>query len=337
MVSYYAKSQSLLPAYRLGRERVVGRRAFRRGRTYFFDRVIGQNERDFESVNIEKQISSAINEHVKNLVGKLREKINKSLPSAELLATLVPLPERFADKIVFVQEDIIPEYYFHKHSSSLILPITTSSFCIISKTREDASQLIEFIRSEFEKLNEVTKDFGVQLTEFLTGRSYQESIVRTTEHIQNIKYQEPKNELEKEVITFCEQLTSSFLPNVEIAFTEPNEVHEYDVFMGITGNVKRILEPTNYESLKDQLPTGENLKSQIVLKTLDKAQRLGARSAVIAKGFPESVFNDLKKIAESRGVILLGETNYKDVIPKIFFSDIVSAYRQVSEPRYVPF
>lgn len=67
MVSYHAKSQSSIQAYKLGRERIVAR-PFRRGRTYFFNRVVGQNEKGFEPVNVEKQISSAINEHANNRI-----------------------------------------------------------------------------------------------------------------------------------------------------------------------------------------------------------------------------------------------------------------------------
>lgn len=330
MVDYQVDTGPSLQVPRV-RMRVPARR---RGITYFFNRVIGHNERDFEPVNIEKQISSTIKKYVKNLFENLREKINKLIPSTELLDALIPSPER-SGSIEFIEEYVPPEYYFHKHTSSIILPLTVSSFCIISKTRDEASQLIEFIKSEFEKLSDVTKDFGLRLSDFRTGRNYQESILKNTKHIQNINYKEPKNEFEKEVVTFCEQLTSSFLPNVEIAFAEPNETYEYDIFVGITSNVKRILEPTDYELVKEQLPSGENLKSQIILKTLDKAQRLGAKSAVIAKGFPEDTFYELKKIAESRGVILIDENNYKDIIPKMLLNDVLNAFRQLGEPEYV--
>lgn len=47
----------------------------------------------------------------------------------------------------------------------------------------------------------------------------------------------------------------------------------------------------------------------------DKAQRLSARSIVVVNGFPEETFSQLRTLADSRGVILMNEKDYKEKLP----------------------
>jgi hypothetical protein len=294
---------------------------------YFFDRVVRQNEKDFESINMGREIRKAVKENAERLAGKMKERLGSVVPFSEIVGSMVPNPEEIVSRTLF-DFQFPSECYFHKHSSSVVLPIGSNSFCVLAKAKEEISQLTEFIKSEFEKLSEVTKDFGLTLSDFLTGRKFQEIIIKSAGKVQNLDYKDTKNDFEKEVMEFCAQLTDSFLPNVEVSFTEPTETYECDVFLGFSENIKRIVEPTNYESVKDQMPKGENLKSQIILRTLDKAQRLGARSTVIVRGFPEDSFIDLKQIADSRGISLLSDSNYKDALPKLFFQDMLRAYSE---------
>ena len=305
---------------------IYSRRARIRERTYFFDRTVRKNVKDFEPIRVGKEIDRIVEENIKSLLERLRTKFEKIVPSGEFIDKFVPHTDEFIDSIT-IDYEAPSNYYFHRHSSSVILPVDMDSFCIVSRTKEEATQLLQFIKSEFEKLNEVTKDFGLELVDFLTGRKFQESLLRSSENIENVAYKKPRNEFEKEIIDFCSKLTSSFLPNLEISFSEPTETFEYDIFLGLTENIKRIIEPTNYESIKDQMPKGENLKSQVILRTLDKAQRLEAKSVVITRGFAEETFKELKKIADSRGIVLLSDTNYKDMLFKIFCNDLLEAYR----------
>lgn len=294
-----------------------------RSRTYFFDKVIKKNDRDFEAVEVEKEINHIIQKGIENLLERLGKRVAQVVP-AEMVDKFVPSADKLAEDVMIDFD--IPSLYLYKHNSSIVLPMDLASFCILSRKKEDADQLLQFIKSEFQKLSEVTRDFGIELNDVLTGRKFQEYTLKQVENIQNLVDKEPRNKFEKEIIDFCAQLTSSFLPNLQISFTEPTETFEYDIYVGFSDKVKRIIEPTDYESVKDQMPTGENLKSQVILRTLDKAQRLGAKSVVIAKGFPDEVFKELKKIADSRNVILLSDTNYRNSMFKIFCSDLLEAY-----------
>jgi len=334
LVKYSTKSKS--PTLRTSRERFVfSRRTYLRNRAYFFDRVVRRNKKDFESIHVRRELDRLIEGSIKKLVDKLRAKLEKIVPPHvhKMVDAFAPPADEFIDDIT-IDYEAPGEYYFYKHNSSVILPINVDSFCVLSRTRENATQLVQFIKSEFEKLNEVTKDFNLELSEFMSGQKYQEILLGSSENIQIVGSKKPRNKFEKEIIDFCESITSSFLPNLEISFTEPTETFEYDIFVGFTEEIKRIVEPTNYESVKD-MPTGENLKSQIVLKTLDKAQRLGAKSVVIAKGFPENTFKELKKIANSRGVTLLNDANYKSALFRIFCYDLLEAYGVERPPAVV--
>jgi hypothetical protein len=102
--------------------------------------------------------------------------------------------------------------------------------------------------------------------------------------------------------------------------------------------VKLIIEPTNYENLKEQMPPTETLKSKIILGTHDKAQRIGAKVIVIAGWFPDEIFKELKKIADSRHVTLLSDVNYKSELPLIFWDNLLEAYllwRRTPERYYI--
>ena len=209
-------------------------------------------------------------------------------------------------------------YYFHKDSDSVIWQVDANNFYVISKCKEEGEKLIGFIKSEIEKLNTVTADFGLKLTGFLTGSDYQKNLLGTLRNIKNIVIRESKNELEREIANFCSNFTSSFLPNIEVTFTEPDETFEYDVFIGFNKLTKLIIEVKDYESVKEQISSAETLKSKIILGIYDKAQRIRAEVIVIVGGFPEHTFKELEKIAISRNVKLLNDVTYKNELPLIF-------------------
>lgn len=307
-------------------------REIRSGR-YFFDRVVRKNEKDFERINVNAEIELAFKSTIEKLNEKLRKKLETMTTTPEIIEQLFPfkiLLEK-TGRIFFDPEDLfLSQYYFYKHNPSIVIPSTSNTFYILSKSKDEAVELLQFIKSECEKLSEVTKDFGLELNQFLTGRDYQESLLRNFKNIQSINYKKPKDEFEEKIIHVCEETTSSYLSNVEVAFTEPVETFEFDIFVGVSEDVKTIIEPTDYERVKDLIQNGglgkDTLKSKIILGTQDKAQRLGAKSVVIAKGFPEEVFVELKKIADSRRVTLLSEVNYENELPKIFWNNIIEEY-----------
>jgi hypothetical protein len=307
------------------------------GGQYFFSKVIRENKDAFEVVDMMSQLDSTLKESIMRINDELKERFSKIVPSTEMIEKVLPSKEQH--RIArFIDYDMPSRYYFYKEGASVIWRTGSDSFYVVSKTKENAEKVIGMIKSEFERLNIITKDFGLELVSFLTGPDYQKALLQTYQDVQTITYREPKNEFEKGVIDFCSNFTTSFLHNIEICFTEPIETCELDIFIGFSEQVKLVIEPTNYENLKEQMPPTETLKSKIILGTHDKAQRIGAKVIVIAGGFPDEIFKELKKIADSRHVTLLSDVNYKSELPLIFWDNLLEAYllwRRTLERYYI--
>jgi len=90
--------------------------------------------------------------------------------------------------------------------------------------------------------------------------------------------------------------------------------------------------------MKEQMPSTETLKSKNILGTHDKAQRIRAKVIVIVGGFPDEIFKEFKKIADSRHVTLLNAANYKNELPSVFWDSLLEAYlswRRTPERYYL--
>lgn len=64
----------------------------------------------------------------------------------------------------------------------------------------------------------------------------------------------------------------------------------------------------------------------MILSSLDKAQRLKAQCIIIAKGFPEQTFQQIKDLTSSRNIILLDDVNYKKTLEKIILKKFKDSY-----------
>jgi hypothetical protein len=219
--------------------------------------------------------------------------------------------------------------YIHKSSPSLVVPVTENTFCIISNEEGHVSALALKIKSQIEELSEVTKDFGLKLKKVLLSKDYQRFILESMKNVDKAELGDPRNDFEKEVIETCSRVTTSFLSNVTVQFKDPLESFEYDVFSSFPPRTRLIVEPTDYTIIKDEIRNGkvapETLKSKVVLAMIDKAQRLRARGIVVTSGFPQDTFTQLKIIAESRGVILMDERDYKEKLPSELCNAMLSA------------
>lgn len=307
---------------------------------YFFKKIIADNSEEFETLDIRDEISSLIATAYGSVATKLREKLS-SVISAEMTEILLRLPSKPADYLMRRTLSETPGLlYLHKKSPTLIIPSSINVFCIISNEAKHVQALIADIKSKCESLSNITKDFGLELIKFLTSKDYQSFLLEKMEKVQKVEYGKPKNAFEEEVIRVCSQVTTSFLSNINVQFAEPTENFEYDLFMSIPPRTRIAIEPTDYETLKEEIINQrlatETLKSKIVLAMQDKAQRLRARSIVVVNGFPENTFLQLKTIADSRGVALMNEKDYKDKLPAEICQTMLSALsRPARAIRYI--
>ena len=295
---------------------------------YFFQKAIAQNEEEFEGVNINNQIRKIITKATNNVLKQLREKFEAVVPSSEVIKSIIPekIPEHYYYGRIL--RELPMGIYFHKSKKVAIIPISPVSIYLFGCTKKDISETIAKIIKKCKELNEVTSDFGLKFNGFLSSREYQEDLLNNLSHVEKIESGDPKNDFEKEVIQECEKITTSFLSNVNIKFKEPTETFEYDIFLSFGEQSRVIIEPTDYESLKNEIQNGkfgqETMKSRIILGTMDKARRLQAESVIIVKGFPKEKFSALKSLADSRDVRLLSNETYKSNLPYVLM-DILNA------------
>lgn len=301
------------------------------GADYFFKKVISEHEDEFETVDVPSKLLEAVIQGISSTETKLKEQLSPIISSETIEKVLEPIRTRALDRIHsrLTFRGVPRRFHFHKESPSVIFSVTSNLFYVISENKKDATTLVTDIKSKFEKLNEVTKDFGLELLRFLTSREYQSFALENLENVKKIDYGKPRNAFEEKVMKTCGKVTSSFLSNVNIEFDEPAESFEYDVFLGFPGGRRVIVEPKDYETIKEEMRkekiATETLKSKIILATQDKARRLDARSIVIVKGFPDETFLKLKKIADSRRVSLMNEKDYEVGLPTELCSNLLSA------------
>jgi hypothetical protein len=301
---------------------------------YFFKKIVAENSDDFEVLDIHDEISSLITNAYGSVAQMLREKLS-SVISSEMMEILFHLPSKPDEYLVRRALRETPGLlYIHKNSPSLIIPSSANTFCVLSNEAKHVNALIVDIKSKFENLSKVTRDFGLELLKFLTSKDYQSFFLEKIEKVSKIEFGNPKNPFEKEVIEVCSQVTTSFLSNVIVQFKEPVESFEYDVFLNFPPRTRFVVEPTDYETIKEEISNHriatETLKSKVVLAMLDKAQRLRARGIVVVNGFPDEAFLQLKTIADSRGVILMNEKDYTEKLPSELCQAMLFA---LSRPR----
>lgn len=306
------------------------------GGDYFFRKTVAENEEEFETVDVHSELLFAIAQGMESVETKLKEQLS-SITSSEIIEKLLaPLRQRALRRIErpLTFRGVPRRFHFHKESPSIIFSVASNFFYVISDSKKHATTLVKDIKSKFEKLNEVTKDFDLELSKFLTSKDYQSFILERFENVKKIDYGKPRNAFEEKVIETCGKVTSSFLSNVNVEFEEPKESFEYDLFVDFVGGRTIIVEPTDYEKVKKEIHeekiATETLKSKIILATQDKARRLRARSIVISNGFPNETLLKLKKIANSREVRLMSEKDYEIDLP----TELCNELLRTITPRY---
>jgi len=300
---------------------------------YFFEKVIENNISKFQQVGISQATQENISKMIQTELRGQENKLTSASGDVDITSKLLNIFRDWDENIItptnygaFVTQD---------EPMGIILRIRRNTLMIIAKDLEQAKKINETIRMDFEKLNKTTKDFGLNLTEYLTGKEFSLSMLnRINDKIKQLNYRPTKNSFEKEVMDEIEKITNCNLNNVEIQFSEPVETFEYDILLPTSIEHVFDIEVTDYESAKAKVYENQGtLKSQLILSTLDKAQRLSAESIIIAKGFPEEIFNQMKELATSRHITLLNENNYKETLPKIISTKLLNRFEDYSRMR----
>lgn len=301
------------------------------GSDYFFNRIIRNNENDFLKAGISETTKDNLNTILKveldDIEGRLREVIDNPVLMKE----------------VFKREDYLLNDLALSTSSnccvskndpkSIILQYYPNAILIISKDYDIASKTANMLKEKFNELARTTKDFGLTLVEFAYGKELAETRLKASEYkILSYKFKEPRNDLERQVITDIAKMTDCNLSNVEVFFDSPKESYEYDNLIVIDAETCIDVEVTDYQTAREKTHDNmDNLKSEIILNTLDKAQRLKATCVIIVRGFPKQTFTQIQELAQSRGIFLFDESNYKKSLEDIILSKFIQKYSEYEE------
>jgi hypothetical protein len=300
------------------------------GEEYFMNRAIKNDETMFRKVGVTPETINNVNKMIETETKSFSEKLTSIISDSDSVRLLLPNIEELQRSILSFSSHHI--FTTKNDPMSLILFIETDSFTIMTKSFAESERLISQLTTDFQKINSITKDFGLEFVSLVYGEKYGSWILsRVADGLKTIKSIPKKNQFEEEVIKFVSSITNCSLSNVEISYETPNEVFEYDVLIPFSTNRVLDVEVKDYSTVKDDIREGsETIKSKLILSTLDKAKRLDAEVIVIAKGFPVETFDKMKEFATSRSVILLNEINYKDELTKILINRVVTS---VEPPR----
>jgi len=291
--------------------------------SYFFEKAVDENKNDFIRVGISdgviQNLTSLINAELAGFENILLEVIE----NLSLVKTILNNDESLLRGVQTTSKTNC--YITMNDPKTLVLYDPPNTLNIISKSYEAATTLAQKIKQDFERLNDTTKDFGLTITEISYGKERVLNRIKNSKlKIISTKIGEPRNGFEREVINSLNKITDCFITNADISFQEPNENFEYDILVCINANTYIDIEVTDYETAREKTHQNrDSLKTELILSTLDKAQRLKATSVIIAKGFPKQTFQQLKETAASRNILFLDEVDYEKTIGEMILKKFI--------------
>lgn len=301
---------------------------------YFFDRIT-ENNSLYDQLGLSKDTIQIISKIINNEKTGQRQKLGEIITDPTVITTLVPDLEDIPELLRSTENQEL--FVYRGEPKSLLFRMGRRvTAVIISKILLEAEKMISTLDSDFKQMGNVTKDFGLRFSKLMTAKEYASRILDLYEGVtKNYKFGPPRNEFEAQVIKDVAEITNSMLTNIEISFTKPNESFEYDILIPLLNDNILDIEITDYQSAREEIhETYDTLKSKLILSAIDKAQRLRAQVVIVAKGFPPSVFEQMKEFAISRKVALLNEEDYKKGIEEKIINVVLEGYRRRSGGYY---
>jgi len=299
---------------------------------YFFERAIIANKGDYRPIGISKESIENLNQITKSELKAQEGYLKEIIEDPNLIQKILPSIDHWLD----ILKNSSNETAFLTINEPKCVIMGSERFSNIllmfSKNYNAILKLNEKIKTDFEKLNKVTKDFGLQMTGYLFGEEVGKYQLNKIEAIKSISYGPIKNDFEKEVFENIRSLTNCLLTNIEITYEKPTETFEYDILIPIEKDNMLNIEVTDYEMAKGKVHENvDSLKSQLILSSADKAQRLRATCIIIAKGFPSETFEQMKELATSRNVTLFNEHDYLANLEGIIMNRFIAWARESEE------
>lgn len=303
--------------------------------SYFIRKIFVKNNNEYKTVGYSKEaLDSAL-----KILKENRESIKKDLDILDdetLAEKLLPdEPGELSTRLSLPSGNVDSVHVRRIPPDGLIINKGEGTILVVCKNIEDVKQLILDIKDKFYYIDAITKDFGLNLTSFLTSRELTESRVKKSKSFLSFKVLKPKNEFEKEMLRSLEKITDCYLSNIEVAFSEPQENFEYDAIVCFGDNMVFDIELKDYNLVNEEIHYSkitESLKSKIVLNVHDKALRMQAEPIVVVNNFPSDVYKSIAELAQSRNVTLLESRDVERSLKNHFLTKLLAQ----DEPRRSP-
>ena len=280
--------------------------------SYFMDKII-QRYNEYEPIKISDDIFFEIT----SIINKDKDRLKNNIRDA--------IGENYSDIVNEIDQNSINElkdmnpigYLRKKDPLGVILKLEDNDeIMIISKTTKINNEIINIITGQINELENITKDFGVKIEKYLTNHKYVEHAIKKYSKSEEITLSNSKDDFEKEIITFVKRFTNNIISNCTIKFQDPNEDFEFDILIALSNYHIVNIEVTDYSKSKSKSFAA---KQELIIKPFEKVNRIINVEVInIVKGVPNETLSKMKPLVGNRNVTLCNDTEYKEVIEKLF-------------------
>ena len=229
-------------------------------------------------------------------------------------------------------EKIDPEIYSHLVDNSRIMMNVPSFYLtkeVIASLSEDSGLLMllmntpknlknicGIIEEKAREISKITSDLGVKFGGCVYKKEYARLIISQKSEI--IRAEDFKNEFEKKVYDeIKENITDSILSNFTMNFPVSSETYEYDTVVCLGSNKIYQISCKDYSQVKTEADEeSSNLRNKVIFQPKDKADLISAECFIVLKGFNKNLLTQFKAFGRARGVTILDDSEYLDVIKK---------------------
>ena len=311
-----------------------GENADELSRNYFVSKVLDNEKNGFERLNPNKNIEQRWEKIIEDEKQKVEKKVNDVDPLLAEVAWKF-LKTASLDNGGIRGKIIAGWIYNEEEADSLILQTVDprrrhpddeeggdTNLLIISKDSKSNNESIDDIKEEKERLQPLIEEF-VLFEDIKQGKDIVlETVGRRTEEW---KMKESENDFEIEIQDYLKDKTNLIVTNIEGKFSS-GESSEYDAIVQPVGQYNKgyAVEVKNFEQVQDQIEEEKEsininttLKSKLITQPKDQADMMNLRLIMIVKDLEGERYQDLKKHAEQRKVILLNDENYEEELGDI--------------------
>ena len=296
--------------------------------SYFMDKILQRHD-EYEPI----KISDGIFSELTSIINKDKDRLKNNIRDA--------IGENYSDIVNEIEQNRINElkdmnpigYLRKKDPFGVILKLEENDeIMIISKTTKVNNKIINIITGQISELENITKDFGLKIEKYLTDYKYIEYAIKEYSKSEKITLNNSNNDFEKEIITFVKMFTNNIISNCIIKFQDPNEDFEYDILVALSNYHIVNIEVTDYSKSKSKNKNKSfSPKQELIMKPLEKVNRIANVEVInIIKGIPIDTLTEMKSLARNREITLCDDTEYKEVIKKLFKDNMNDASENVN-------